>query len=292
MARRVPVTDVTQAISCLQEDGGVILTGFASTEEVTTVNNDAAPYLAAVAQERSSNGQPRGTIRCHRLFGRSRTAREKWMQRPEVHLILNSFLETTSIPYNDQGNCVIETEPILSSAATMQISPGEKAQDLHRDDFIWQRTHNNTTTGGNYKTASETSLGIIVAGSETTAANGATVFIPKSHLWDHSRRPEAEETQYAEMSVGEAFVFLGSTVHGGGTNTTSQSRTVHGFFFCRSWMRPEVNWAHPIIGFLKAYAHVDGGSRRINSCGGQKKKLEFGRRQLRDRLGTSWATHS
>ena len=30
---------------------GVILTGFASAEDVTTVNNDAAPYLAAVAQE-------------------------------------------------------------------------------------------------------------------------------------------------------------------------------------------------------------------------------------------------
>ena len=95
------------------------------------------------------------------------------MQSPEVHQILDSFLRTTSIPYNDQGNCVIETEPILSSAATMQISPGEKAQDLHRDDFIWQRTH--TDTGGDYKNASETSLGIIVAGFETTAANGATV---------------------------------------------------------------------------------------------------------------------
>lgn len=65
-------------------------------------------------------------------------------------------------------------------------------------------------------------------------------FIPKSHRWDHSRRPKAEEARYAEMSVGEAFVFLGSTVHGGGLNRTSESRTVHGFFFCRSWIRPEV----------------------------------------------------
>ena len=95
------------------------------------------------------------------------------MQSPEVHQILDSFLRTLPYPTMTQGNCVIETEPILSSAATMQISPGEKAQDLHRDDFIWQRTH--TDTGGDYKNASETSLGIIVAGSGTTAANGATV---------------------------------------------------------------------------------------------------------------------
>lgn len=43
------------------------------------------------------------------------------------------------------------------------------------------------------------------------------------------------------MTPGEAFVFLGSTVHAGGTNLTSQNRTVHGFFFCRSYMRPEVS---------------------------------------------------
>ena len=42
------------------------------------------------------------------------------------------------------------------------------------------------------------------------------------------------------MTVGEAFLFLGSTVHAGGANTTSQSRPTHSFFYCRSWMRPEV----------------------------------------------------
>ncbi|KAL8753735.1 MAG: hypothetical protein Q9199_004833 [Rusavskia elegans] len=138
MACRVPVTDVAKAIQCLQADGGVILTGFASAVEVTAVNDDAAPYLEAVAKE-----------------------------------ILNSFLKTTSVPYNDQADCVVETDPILSAAATMQISPGEQAQDLHRDDFIWQRTH--TKSGGSYEPGSDTSMGLIVAGSETTMANGATV---------------------------------------------------------------------------------------------------------------------
>ena len=48
-----------------------------------------------------------------------------------------------------------------------------------------------------------------------------------------------EEAVSVEMVVGEAFVVLGSTVHAGGANTTSQSRTVHGFFFCRAYLRPE-----------------------------------------------------
>ena len=64
-------------------------------------------------------------------------------------------------------------------------------------------------------------------------------FVPGSHLWKHSRVPKLEEAVSAEMDMGEAFLFLGSTVHAGGANTTSQNRTVHGFFFCRAYLRPE-----------------------------------------------------
>lgn len=49
-----------------------------------------------------------------------------------------------------------------------------------------------------------------------------------------------DEAVAVEMTVGEAFLFVGSTAHAGGANTTSQCRPLHGFFFCRSWMRPEV----------------------------------------------------
>ncbi|KAI4088300.1 MAG: hypothetical protein LQ344_006168 [Seirophora lacunosa] len=173
MACSVPITDVAKAIYCLEEDGGVIVTGFATVEEVNTVNDDAAPYLEAVANERDLKGQSRGTLRCHRLFGRSETAREKWLQRREVHQILDHFLRTTSIPYNDQGGCVIQTDPILSAATTMQISPGEQAQDLHRDDFIWQRTH--IRSEGSFEPGSDVGMGILVPGTRTIAANGATV---------------------------------------------------------------------------------------------------------------------
>lgn len=60
----------------------------------------------------------------------------------------------------------------------MEISPGEKAQDLHRDDFIWQRTH--IGSEGSYEPGSDVGMGIIVAGTETTKANGATVVSPTS----------------------------------------------------------------------------------------------------------------
>ena len=71
-------------------------------------------------------------------------------------------------------------------------------------------------------------------------------FVPGSHLWPHSRFPKEEEAVDAEMKVGEALLFLGSTVHAGGGNASAQPRPVHGFFYCRSWMRPEVCLYWPV----------------------------------------------
>lgn len=50
MARRVPFYDPTVVIRYIEEDGGVILTGFASIPDVQTVNADAAPYINAILE--------------------------------------------------------------------------------------------------------------------------------------------------------------------------------------------------------------------------------------------------
>lgn len=59
MAHRVALSDTEGAIRCLEEDGGVILTGFASKSEVAAVNADAAPYINAVAAEVRLTNDPR-----------------------------------------------------------------------------------------------------------------------------------------------------------------------------------------------------------------------------------------
>lgn len=81
------------------------------------------------------------------------------------------------MPYNDANLTELGTDPILSAAATLDIGPGVKAQDLHRDDFIWQQTHK----AGDEKTytlGQDVSMGLLVPGVKTTAANGATLVKP------------------------------------------------------------------------------------------------------------------
>ena len=51
MARRVPLNSPDEAIRCLEEDGGVILTGFSSIADVEKVNADTAPYIDDIAKD-------------------------------------------------------------------------------------------------------------------------------------------------------------------------------------------------------------------------------------------------
>lgn len=271
MARRAALHDTKSVIQILEEDGGVIVWGFSSAEDIYKVNADAEPYLKAIVDDVSLNweikiikpGQgrrssllycpdvlvpsdilgmqrlaqadPIGTVRCSRLFGRSTTAREKWLQQPVLITIIDYFLRTKSISYNSTD--AVETGPILSTSATMDIWPGQVAQKLHRDDFIWHQTHSPATV---YQVGRDVGLGVLVAGVDTKAANGATLFVPKSHLWGHEKVPTEDQAVAAELKIGEAFIFLSSVAHAGGANKTDKSRTVHGFFFCRAYIRPEV----------------------------------------------------
>lgn len=123
--------------------------------------------------QRAKRSLPRETSRVTRFFGRSKTAREGWLQQPKLHEIFNHFLRTETIPYDDPDSMKLSTDPILSSAATLDIGPGVRAQGLHRDHFIWQQTC--TTSRDKYSLGSDVSMGLLVPGVNTTAANGATL---------------------------------------------------------------------------------------------------------------------
>ena len=51
MVRRVPLADPDAVIQAIEEDGGVILTGFSSAEDVQRVNADAEPYINSIISD-------------------------------------------------------------------------------------------------------------------------------------------------------------------------------------------------------------------------------------------------
>lgn len=122
----------------------------------------------------------------------------------------------------------------LNFADVIDRGPGAKAQTLHRDNANW--SYLKRPLDGEIQLSSMTAL------SDYTADMGATLVAPGSHLWDPDRRAQPEDLVAAEMSPGSSVIYLGSTIHAGGANTTTDRRRrgLH-LSYCVGWLRTEEN---------------------------------------------------
>ncbi|MBN33778.1 MAG: mitomycin antibiotic biosynthesis protein [Rhodospirillaceae bacterium] len=121
---------------------------------------------------------------------------------------------------------------LLNTGQLIQIGPGETAQLLHRDEDAWR-----------YFTSPAKPLlevEAMFALTDFTIENGCTQVVPGSHLWDPEREAQPHEVQRAEMKAGSALLYLGTAIHGGGANTsTDQWRRGMFFGFVLGWLRTE-----------------------------------------------------
>jgi ectoine hydroxylase-related dioxygenase (phytanoyl-CoA dioxygenase family) len=121
----------------------------------------------------------------------------------------------------------------LNIAHVLDRGPGSEQQLLHRDELVWVHLP---------EPHPEVQVASIIALEDFTAENGATRVVPGSHRWPKERKPEAGEIAVAEMPAGSAVVYLGSTIHGGGANTSMDRRRrgMH-MSFNLGWLRTEEN---------------------------------------------------
>ena len=81
----------------------------------------------------------------------------------------------------------------------------------------------------------------MIALEEMTEELGATRVIPGSHKWmDHRDQGKPEQTVSAEMNPGDALIYSGKLLHGGGANSTSDRwrRAMH-LSYVVGWLTPE-----------------------------------------------------
>jgi ectoine hydroxylase-related dioxygenase (phytanoyl-CoA dioxygenase family) len=137
-------------------------------------------------------------------------------------------------------NEVSVSGPQLNNTIVFSINQGARDQGLHRDDAIHHICH---PAVAEHEMGRDAGIGFFIGGSKTTKQNGATRFIPGSHLWDYSEGPAREDqTFYAELAPGDGFMILSGCFHGGSANTTKdEERLVFSTFSTRGWMRQEEN---------------------------------------------------
>ena len=125
----------------------------------------------------------------------------------------------------------------MSQAETIYIGPGERAQFLHRDDVNWSRA---AGLGINLQVSA------LIAVGDYDAEVGATMVIPRSHLLPYSATQPAD-ARPVELQPGDALIYLGGLVHGGGANTTSDRvrRAIY-IGYLLGWLTPEEAVSHSI----------------------------------------------
>jgi ectoine hydroxylase-related dioxygenase (phytanoyl-CoA dioxygenase family) len=151
--------------------------------------------------------------------------------------VCTRMLSTTTYNWLGEKRNLSTSTPQLDNTIIFSIGPGAADQPLHRDDMI----HHNEPKqmrAEEYKMAQDTGIGLFVGGKKTTKLNGATRFIPGSHLWHPATPPSEELTFYVELQPGDTFIMLSSCFHGGSANTTTdEERLVYSCFMTKGYLR-------------------------------------------------------
>lgn len=228
-----------EVVASLVRDGGCIIRNLISDPNVLdAIEKDIRPHIQVDKPWVGVDFFPPETRRVMGLVGKSRTFTENI---PANALYLDVCSRLLSSSYSSWYGYQLNTttsEPQLSNTIVFSIGPGAKRQELHRDDSIHHNRLPELKSHHEYRIGRDSSVGLFVAGKKTTRANGATRFIPGSHLWGEDRCPEEELSFYAELEPGDAFVMLASCYHGGSANTTTdEERLVYSCFMTKGFLR-------------------------------------------------------
>ncbi|WP_011296141.1 phytanoyl-CoA dioxygenase family protein [Cupriavidus necator] len=202
-----PVKDV---LAVFEEDGCVILKNYLTADQVRAFNAEIEPQMRRLTPgckqeeyEIMAEFHGQNTKRLTGLANISKTFREEILDLDVFHAMGDAIFQEES------GTCW------LTTAQVIEIGPDSRAQPLHRDLEGW--TH--FLKMG--RASPEIVINFLVALTDFTEENGATRVIPGSHKWpDYADRGTPDMTIPVEMKAGDAVLFTGKLVHGGGANRT------------------------------------------------------------------------
>ncbi|MBX3563601.1 MAG: phytanoyl-CoA dioxygenase family protein [Sphingomonas sp.] len=211
------MTNATDWTARLAADGYAIIPEVIDRDTITSLASDLAPIFDATpACEGDFYG--RRTKRFGRLLLRS--AQTQALVR---HPLMLQIIDATLRPWCDRFD--------LNLTQGVEIGPGALAQYPHRDQDMW----------GGAKGEIEYLVNVIWPLTRFTEANGATVIWPGSHRRQAEASLPLEDAVAAEMQPGDALLFLGSTLHGGGANRTRLVRRGIIISYSLGWLKPFEN---------------------------------------------------
>lgn len=223
LERRAATTNPDELVEILRRDGGLVLEGLVDASGVAQIGSELDPWVQS--RQPGFNGEfddvfyGRNTTRIQGIPSKSRTFVDAILLHPTLLAVADRVLLAHCGDY------------WMSQAETIFIGPQEPAQELHRDDLNWSYAA---------EMGIDLQISVLTALGDYDAEVGATRVIPQSHLWPHDRPMNPEDSQPVELEPGDALVYLGSLVHGGGQNSTDD-RVRKGLYtaYLLGWLTPE-----------------------------------------------------
>jgi ectoine hydroxylase-related dioxygenase (phytanoyl-CoA dioxygenase family) len=220
---------IDDVAAALREDGAVVVEGLLDPDLLGRFNADVDPLLAGARPDHDRAfinpavawffGDK--TRHVTGVASKSRVFATEILTHPIFLGVCDAVLAPSCARYQ------------LNLAHVLDRGPGAEQQYLHRDELVWvhvPRPH------------PELQVASMIALVDFTADNGATRVAPGSHRWPVERQAEPGELVPAEMPAGSAIIYLGSTTHAGGANTTADQwrRGMH-LSYVVGWLRTEEN---------------------------------------------------
>ncbi|GAB0107399.1 phytanoyl-CoA dioxygenase family protein [Nocardia sp. JMUB6875] len=196
-------------LAAVARDGYVILPDLLTPAELDEIRASVVPLLNPKGR---NNFEGHSTQRVYSVLNKTRSC-DRIADHPRVLALLDRLF----LP-----------NYLLSMLQVINILPGEQAQMLHTDDGFYPLPRPRKALGA----------ATIWAIDDFTAENGATDIIPGSHLWD-DRLPGDSTREPVVMRAGSCVFFVGTLWHGGGANSSANSRLALTAQYCEPWLRPQ-----------------------------------------------------
>lgn len=212
-----PAEDVDRCMQAVERDGYVIIENLISPELIAEIKADLVPRFEYDSGRNTFEGFK--TQRLYAFFEKS--------------LVCNPLVEHPLIL-----GCldrIFEPNYLLSQLQAINILPGEEQQPIHHDDLFYRVARPRPPLGA----------ATIWAIDDFTEENGATVVIPKSHLWDDHQPTKEDMKQLVPvvMPAGSVVFFGGTLWHAGGANRSNAARLCVSAQYCAPWCRQQENYS-------------------------------------------------
>ncbi|GLA42931.1 hypothetical protein AnigIFM63309_011666 [Aspergillus niger] len=215
-------TSVDEVVKMMKYHGGVIIRGLISEEVLEKVDNDIKPHFRDGCDNPLFHQKTRIVAS---LPNKSPAFVEYIVCNPFCMEVCDALLTSHHQAWMGDQNYTFDSSPIYISIAAFSTLPGNDAQLLHRDDMN-NHAKRAAITPEEYTTGRDVIITTFFASTRTKKENGATRFIPGSHLQDTMERPDESQAVYVELERGDVFMVLGSCYHAASANVTEHEERV------------------------------------------------------------------